>query len=55
MALLPIRPMLLRQHSQLCIPLDTPTVAFPFRRMLYPQSWGRRKCSYNVAKQSSFP
>ena len=50
MALLPIRPMLLCQHSQLCVPLDLPAVSFPFHRMLYSQPWGRRKRSYNVAE-----
>ena len=50
MALLPIRPMLLCQHSQLCIPLDFPAVPFSFRRMLHSQPWGCRKRSHNVAK-----
>jgi hypothetical protein len=48
MALLSIRPMLLRQHSQLCIPLDIPAFPFPFRGVLYSQPWGCRKRSYNL-------
>ena len=48
MALLSLRPMLLCQHSKLCVPMDPPTLALSLRCMLLSQSWGSCERYYHM-------